>query len=142
MTDEHTRLRLEAANWTVRTLKGFIEQAGPLWTRREDGAWAYGLLCDATHLNPAARMHGGALVTLLDHAISTVAWEVCERAPCVTLQLDTQFLGAVREGQFAEARASVSHKTGSLVFMRGAVTVDGQAVLMAQAILKVLPTTR
>ena len=142
MTDEHTRLRLEAANWTERTLKGFIEQAGPLWTRREDGAWAYGLLCDTTHLNPAARMHGGARVTLLDHAISTVAWEACERAPCVTLQLDTQFLGAVREGQFAEARASVSHKTGSLVFMRGTVTVDGQAVLMAQAILKVLPTTR
>lgn len=142
MTDEHTRLRLEATKWTVRTLKGFIEQAGPLWTRREDGGWAYGLLCDATHLNPAARMHGGALVTLLDHAISTVAWEASERAPCVTLQLDTQFLGAVREGQFAEARASVSHKTGSLVFMRGAVTVDGQAVLMAQAILKVLPATR
>ncbi|WP_137920684.1 PaaI family thioesterase [Hydrogenophaga sp. 2FB] len=142
MTDEHTRIRLEATNWTVRTLKGFIEQAGPLWTRREDGGWAYGLLCDATHLNPAARMHGGALVTLLDHAISTVAWEACERAPCVTLQLDTQFLGAVREGEFAEARAGVSHKTGGLVFMRGAVTVDGQPVLMAQAILKVLPTTR
>lgn len=142
MTDEHTRMRLEAANWTVRTLKGFIEQAGPLWTRREESGWAYGLLCEATHLNPAARMHGGALVTLLDHAISTVAWEACDRTPCVTLQLDTQFLGAVREGQFAEARASVSHKSGSLVFMRGTVTVDGQPVLMAQAILKVLPTTR
>ncbi len=142
MTNEHTRQRLEAAHWTQRTLKGFIEQAGPWSTRREDGGWAYGLLCDATHLNPAARMHGGALVTLLDHAISTVAWEACDRAPCVTLQLDTQFLGAVREGQFAEARASVSHKTGSLVFMRGAVTVDGEPVLMAQAILKVLPTAR
>ena len=142
MMDEHTRMHLDAANWTVRTLKGFIEQAGPLWTRREDGGWAYGLLCEATHLNPAARMHGGALVTLLDHAISTVAWEACDRAPCVTLQLDTQFLSAVREGQFAEARASVSHKTGSLVFLRGAVTVDGEPVLMAQAILKVLPPAR
>jgi uncharacterized protein (TIGR00369 family) len=140
--NDNTRAYLESTGWTLRSLKGFIEVAGPLWTRREDGGWAYGLLCEAQHLNPAARVHGGALVTVLDHAISSVAWEACDRAPCVTLQLDTQFLGAVREGQFAEARALVSHRTGNLVFMRGSVQVDGQPVLMAQAILKVLSAPR
>lgn len=142
MMNDDTRTQLESAGWTRRSLKGFIEVAGPLWTRREDGGWAYGLLCEAQHLNPAARVHGGALTTLLDHAISSVAWEACDRAPCVTLQLDTQFLGAVSEGQFVEARALVSHRTGSLVFMRGSVQADGQAVLMAQAILKVLSAPR
>lgn len=142
MMNDNTRTQLESTGWTLRSLKGFIELAGPLWTRREDGGWAYGLLCEAQHLNPAARVHGGALVTVLDHAISSVAWEACDRAPCVTLQLDTQFLGAVREGQFAEARALVSHRTGNLVFMRGSVQVDGQPVLMAQAILKVLSAPR
>ena len=60
------------------------------------------MLFDQQHLNPAARVHGGALMTLLDHAISSTAWEACDRQPCVTVQMDTQFLGAVEAGQFAQ----------------------------------------
>jgi len=131
-------LQLEAQDWKVRTLPGFIETAGPLWTRREGDAWAYGILCGARHLNPAGVVHGGMLLTLLDHAISAVAWEASGRAPCVTVQLDTHFVGAVREGQFAEARAEVSHRTRHLVFMRGTVVAQGELMLSAQAILKVM----
>jgi uncharacterized protein (TIGR00369 family) len=142
MNPDDTRQRLASMGWRMRDLPGFIGQAGPLWTRREDAGWVYGLLCEARHLNPAARAHGGALVTLLDHAISTVAWEASDRAACVTLQLDTQFQGAVREGQFAQARAQVTHRTGGLIFLRGQVHADEQPVLVAQAILKVLPGVR
>ncbi|MGE0349296.1 PaaI family thioesterase [Hydrogenophaga sp.] len=144
MNDVHneTRTRLLAENWRMRELPGFMGLAGPLWTRREDAGWVYGLLCEARHLNPAARAHGGALMTLLDHAISTVAWEASDRAACVTLQMDTQFQGAVREGQFAQARAQVTHRTGSLIFLRGEVHADEQPVLLAQAILKVFPGAR
>ncbi len=129
--------RMQAANWKLRTLPGFIGSAGPLWTRREGEGWAYGLLAEARHLNPAGVVHGGALLTLLDHAMSTVAWEASGRLPCVTVALDTHFLQAVREGQFAEARAGVSHRTRSLVFMKGQLVVEGNAVLTGQAILKV-----
>lgn len=128
----------ESAGWKQRSLPGFIETAGPLWTRREATGWAYGFVCEARHLNPAQRVHGGALMTLLDHAISSVAWEATGRKPCVTLQLDNQFLAAVEAGQFAEARAVVTHQTGGLVFMRGSVTVGECQVLAAQAILKIL----
>ena len=142
MTPSDLITHLEAQHWKPRELAGFIGTAGPLWTRREDAGWAYGLLCDARHLNPAGRVHGGALVALLDHAISAVAWEACERTPCVTLQMDTHFQGAVREGQFIVARATVGHRTGSLVFMQGQVSGDDGPVLTAQAILKVLAPGR
>jgi uncharacterized protein (TIGR00369 family) len=135
-------LRLQAEGWKARDLPGFMGTAGPLWTRREGDGWAYGLLAEAKHLNPHGVVHGGALLALLDHAISTVAWEASARAPCVTIQLDTLFLAAVREGQFAEARASLSHRTGSLVFMRGDVMVGGTPVLGAQAILKAVSAAR
>jgi len=131
--------QLESAGWKPRTLPGFIENAGPLWTRREADGWAYAFVCEARHLNPAQRVHGGALMTLLDHAISSVAWEATGRRPCVTLQLDSQFLAAVEAGQFAEARARVTHQTRGLVFMQGTVSVGAQDVLVAQAILKILP---
>lgn len=128
----------QVSPWRKRALSGFIETAGPLWTRREEAGWAYGMACEARHLNPAGRMHGGALVTLLDHAISTVAWEASGRLPCVTVQLSTQFLGAVAPGQFIEARAQVSRQTRSLLFLHGTLSVEGEAVLTAQAVLRVL----
>jgi uncharacterized protein (TIGR00369 family) len=138
MTPEELVQRLVADGWKQRSLPGFIGAAGPLWTRREGDGWAYGLLPTAAHLNPADVVHGGALVTLVDHAISTVAWEASGRTACVTLQLDTHFIAAVREGQFIEARARVERRTRSLLFMRGGVTLEGEPVLGAQAIMKVV----
>lgn len=139
MDTDSTRERLAAEGWKPRALGGYIGAAGPLWTRRDEQGWRYGLLVDERHLNPAGVMHGGALTTLLDHVVSTVAWEACERKPCVTLQLDSQFLAAVKAGQFIEASASVRYRTRGLVFMQGqVVSADGQSVLSGQAILKVM----
>ena len=134
--------RLQAQGWKSRQLSGFMGHSGPLWTRREDDGWVYGLLAEDKHQNPAGVVHGGALATLIDHVVSTVAWEACDRQPCVTVQMDTQFLGAVEAGQFAQARASISHKTRGMVFLRGSIDVDGAPVLVAQAILKVLSNHR
>lgn len=123
--------------WKVLGLPGFMGQAGPLMSRRDAGEWVYGLQTTGTHLNPAGVVHGGALATLMDHALSTVAWEACGRVPCITLELNTHFLSAVRPGQLVEARATVTRRTRSLVFMQGQLTVNGDAVLSAQAIMKV-----
>ena len=130
--------RLQEQGWKPRQLGGFMGLAGPLWTRREGAGWVYGLLAEDRHLNPAGVVHGGALGTLIDHVLSTVAWEACDRTPCVTVQLDTHFLAEVRAGQFALARASVTARTGSLVFMEGSVQVEDRPVLVARAILKPL----
>ena len=128
----------QAAGWRPRELPGFIGLCGPLWTRKDGDTWLYGLLPDAGHLNPAGVVHGGALLTLMDHAMSAVAWEACERQACVTLDLSTQFLAAVRAGQGVEARAEVVRRTRQLVFMSGQLTVDGEPVLRGQAILKIV----
>ncbi len=133
---------LQEQGWKPRELGGFMGHSGPLWTRREGDGWAYGLLAEARHLNPAGVVHGGALATLIDHALSTVAWEACDRAPCVTVQLDTHFLAEVRAGQFAQARATVTARTGGMVFMEGLVQVDGRPVLAARAILKLARPSR
>ncbi|HTO51570.1 MAG TPA: PaaI family thioesterase [Burkholderiales bacterium] len=123
--------------WKPRTLGGFFGLLGPLWTRKEEGAWAYAFLPDESHVNPAGIVHGGMLTTLLDHTVSVVAWESVERRPCVTVQLDVQFIGAVRPGRLIEARARVVKRTASLVFVQGGLTVGGDEVATASAILKV-----
>ena len=133
-----TPQRLEAERWKARELTGHMGHIGPLWTRKEPEGWAYGLLAEAKHLNPVGVMHGGAISTLLDHVISSVAWEACGRLPCMTLQLDTHFIGPVRAGQLAQARAQLVQRTGSLAFLRGEVTVEGRAALTAQALMKIM----
>lgn len=134
-----TEASLIEQGWKRRELPGFIGNAGPLWTRQVEGRWVYGLLPAAVHLNPAGVVHGGALMTLVDHAMSAVAWEACERQTCVTLDISAQFIAAVREGQFVAARANVTRAARSLVFMAGDLAVNGAPVLRAQAILKVIP---
>jgi len=129
---------LAAVGWKARELPGFIHTAGPLWTRREDTGWAYGIVTGPAHANPAGLVHGGVLTTLLDHAISTVAWEAADRKPCVTVQLDTHFLAAARPGDFIEARARVLRAAASLVFMQGSLTSGGADIATATAVMKIL----
>ena len=124
-------------DWTPRQLPGFMGLAGPLWTRREGPGWAYGLQVQSQHLNPAGLLHGGALLTLMDHALSTIAWESAGRVPCLTLQLDSQFLGSAGEGDFVVVRAAPVHRTRGLIFLQGRATLGEAPVLQAQAIMKV-----
>jgi acyl-coenzyme A thioesterase PaaI-like protein len=122
--------------WKPHELPGFMGLAGPLWSRREDQGWAYGLQVQSQHLNPARMLHGGALLTLMDHALSTIAWQAAGRLPCLTLQLDSHFLASVAEGGFVEVRAHITQRTRSLMFLQGLASVEGAPVLQAQAIMK------
>ena len=78
------------------------------------------------------------LSTLLDHALSIIAWEANERKPCITVALDVQFLAAARPGDFVVARGRIVRQTASLVFAQGSLTVDAQQIATASAILKVM----
>ena len=126
------------SGWKSRSLEGFFGLVGPLWTRKEEGAWAYGFVAEKKHTNPAGIVHGGMLATLIDHALSAIAWEANDRHPCVTVQLDVQFLAAVQPGRLVEARGRIVRRTSSLVFMQGNLTVKSEEVATASAVLKVI----
>jgi uncharacterized protein (TIGR00369 family) len=127
-----------AHGWKARTLDGFIGAAGPLWTRREATGWAYAILAEEKHTNPAGIVHGGVLTTLLDHALSAIAWEANERRACVTVTLDVQFFASARPGDLIEARGRIVRQARSLVFMRGALSVSDGEIASAGAVLKVI----
>lgn len=129
------------AGWRRRTLDGFVQLVGPLWCRCDEGEWKYGFLTDARHANPARVVHGGLLATLMDHALSAIAWESVGRLPCVTIQLDTQFISAVQPGSFIVARGRITRQ-GTLVFMRGTLSVEENKVATGSAILKIITTAR
>ncbi len=126
------------SGWKPRSLEGFFGLVGPLWTRKEEGAWAYGFVAEKKHTNRAGTVHGGMLATLIDHALSAIAWEANDRRPCVTVQLDVQFVAAVQPGRLVEARGRTVRRTSRLVFMQGSLTVEGEEVATASAVLKIV----
>ena len=123
--------------WTPRTLPGFAGLVGPLWTRREGDGWAYAILVEDRHANPAGLAHGGLVSTLADHALSVIAWEANARRPCITVALDVRFLAPARPGDLLVARGRVVRQTGSLAFLEGRVTVGDIEVATATAIMSV-----
>ena len=128
--------------WKRRTLPDFIGLAGPLWTRKQGDSWEYGILAEQKHVNPAGIVHGGMLMTLLDHALSAIAWEANGRKPLVTVALDVQFLAPARPGDLVAATGRIVRQTSSLVFLQGSLAVDGQQIAVASAILKLTGADR
>ena len=123
--------------WKERQLAGFFQLVGPLWTRKEGDSWGYAFLAQEKHANPAGMVHGGMLTTLLDHALSALAWEANARKPCVTVALDVHFLQPARPGDFIEARGRILRQTSSLVFLQGGLSVQERDIAAASAILKI-----
>jgi uncharacterized protein (TIGR00369 family) len=137
-TTNLTAQDLESQGWRRRELPGFAGLVGPLWTRQDESGWSYGILAGPEHLNPAGLVHGGLIMSLLDHALSTIAWAATDRRVCVTVQMDTQFLAGARAGQFLLAQGRVTRATSSLVFMNGRITVDDKDICAGSSILKIL----
>ena len=126
--------------WKTLKSKGFFAEVGPLWSRRLNEGWEYGLLVEPRHENGVGVVHGGMLVTLLDQAISLVAWAANEQQPCTTIHLDTHFVAPSVAGDFIVARGEVVRKTSSLIFLRGALSVNDKQIMYGQGIMKILLT--
>lgn len=138
MSESTTIERLQAEGWRLRELEGYIENSGPLWCRKVGDDWRYGMLVDERHLNRAGVAHGGMLMTLFDHASSSIAWESASRRICVTVQISVHLHLAVKASCFVEAYAGVVRRTRDLIFIDGGLTVGGAKVLTGHTIHKVI----
>ena len=110
---------------------------GVPWAKRLPDGWRYGMLTTPDHVNPAGAVHGGILMTFADHTLGLYVWEAADRAPNVTIQLNTHFLGAVKPGDFLELRGEVTRATGTMVFVRGTIHVGDRPVLAMDGIWRV-----
>jgi uncharacterized protein (TIGR00369 family) len=123
--------------WKARELPGFFGRVGPLWTKREDESWAYGVLATAAHTNPAGIVHGGMLTTLADMllVLGASAQTGLSRY-MVTVNLSCDFIAPAMEGSWIEGRLKVLRSTRSLVFCQGSLEADGALVLRLSGIAK------
>lgn len=98
-----------------------------------------GTLTADAHGFPTSRgpvVHGGALATLADEALATVAFTLAaEGETTVTADLKVDFLRPGKPGTLV-ARARVSHRTKRLAFCQATVEhPDGEVVAEARAVI-------
>lgn len=125
-------------HWTRREFKGIPASLGALWTRRDEGGWHYGVQLDASHANAQGFIHGGVLMTFMDHALSLLVWEATGRAMSSTMQLDSHFLSALRPPAFVELEAEILRQGRNRIFARGILQVAGTAVMAATGVWHVV----
>jgi acyl-coenzyme A thioesterase PaaI-like protein len=87
------------AGWKIVKPIGFGELVGPIW---RNGDARFGVLVEAKHLNFADIVHGGMLITLADQAMGMTALRATGNKPHATIELNMQFVSAVRLNEFVK----------------------------------------
>jgi len=125
---------LAPGDWTRREMKGIPASLGALWTHRDENGWHYGVQLDQSHVNAQGFVHGGVLMTFMDHGLSLMVWEAVGRAMSSTIQLDSHFLAPVRPPAFVELDGQILKQGRTLVFVRGVLRVAGKDVMQATGV--------
>ncbi|MEO1135759.1 MAG: PaaI family thioesterase [Pseudomonadota bacterium] len=114
----------------------FSGRAGPYYFRREGGPAGVGFFAKAHHANLGGIVHGGALLTLADMAL----WDICRREVGVfngvTVTLNAEFVGAGPVGAFIEATGDMVKAGRKLMFARGLIAANGEALMSFSGTLK------
>lgn len=117
----------------------FMAAIGPVEAARDDdGGYVYALQTGEDHANALGSIHGGVICSLLDHALALVAWNAADRAPTVTVQMDTRFAAPARPGARLEARAKLRSRSGSMLFLDAEVTEAGRVIGLASGVMKIV----
>ena len=131
----------------VALMDPFEAHVGPFFEKRAhvDGPgfdgngelWA-AFYIDERHVNASGICHGGMSMTFADATLGTLAWNINERRPCVTLSMQTTFMRAGRKGDLVEVRPEIVRKTRSILFVRGTFMCGDAALFQATSLWKVV----
>ena len=124
----------------LRNQRGFSAHVGAMYVRKplNGHTLAFGFRVEPHHLNQGGVVHGGMLVTFIDHALGAYVHTAAGRKPCSTISLDCNFVAPGREGDWIECTGEIGRVTSSLVFMEGKLTANGRVLMQAKGIWKVL----
>src|SRR3984957_19062422 len=125
-----------AANgWKRIEGHNFGELVGPIWRR---GDARFGIVAADKHLNHIGRVHGGMLTTFADQAMGMTGRRATGEKPHATIEINMQFIGAVKVGDFVEAHCEIVRETRSLLFIESKLKVGSRIVATASGIWKIL----
>ncbi|TDD37708.1 PaaI family thioesterase [Actinomadura sp. KC06] len=89
--------------------------------------------------NPGGTVHGGYIAMILDNAVCLAATSTCEHfMPMLTLNLNVDYLRAVRTGETFTVTGTCVHAGGTRMVSNAAIA-DARGRTLAQASASVIP---
>jgi len=122
----------------TRLVDPFEIYVGPVFEQGGVGAKRFAFRADERHLNRRGVVHGGMLMTFADAALGQAAWDATDRAPSVTLNMQSHFLRGVVKDDLVEVVPIITRKTRALVFIRGDFKVKDEVVMTVSSVWKLL----
>ncbi|HUO90917.1 MAG TPA: PaaI family thioesterase [Rhizomicrobium sp.] len=122
----------------TRLIDPFEIHVGPVFEQGAKGARKFAFRVDDRHVNMRGVVHGGMFMTFADAALGQAAWDACDHADCVTLNMQCHFLAPAKKGDLVEVVPVLTRRTRSLIFLRGDFTVADAPVFTASSVWKVL----
>jgi len=112
----------------------------PIYARITPTAYILGLIIGEPHTNSRGLLHGGVIAALADNAMGlSCALGYPEPRPLVTINLNVDYLGLAKLGQWLEVTTGFVQPGGTLAFASCLVTADGKPCAKASATFRVLP---
>ena len=116
----------------------FELHVGPIFEQGPKGARHFAFIVDERHVNMRGVIHGGMLMSFADAVLGQAAWDACDHAACVTLNMQSQFIAPARAGDLVEVTPVLTRRTRSLMFLRGDFTVGGETIYTVSSVWKLL----
>lgn len=130
--------QLQRDGWELHSDEGFVGLVGPFVKRTDDQGLIFGFPTLDKHRNHGGVVQGGALITFADRALGFAARAATKATRTATVQMNVQFVDAVKIGEFVQARPVVTRATKQIVFMDTTLTVGLRIVAKAQGVWKIL----
>jgi len=124
-----------AHGWERVQGHNFGELVGPIWRR---GDALFGFIAGDKHRNHIGIVHGGMLMTFADQAMGMTGRRSTGEKPHATIELNMQFVGTVKVGDFVEAHCDVVRQTRSILFVASKLKVGSRIVATGSGIWKIL----
>lgn len=115
----------------------FESQSGPFYFIEEDGGRVRcAFRAQKKHMNGGGFMHGGCMMTFADFALFALAWRHLQDSYAVTVSLNGEFVNAGAVGDLVEATGEVVKAGGSMIFVRGMLSVAGKPLMTFSGVIK------
>ncbi|PHR59731.1 MAG: thioesterase [Robiginitomaculum sp.] len=129
----------EFAGWKTWKNEAFEHiSAGPFYFTEDEKGARCAFRVRPKHLNAGGVVHGGCMMTFADYALFAIAHNDMNGLHGVTVSFAAEFIRGPVVGDLVEARGEVLRAGGSLVFVRGIISVDGNICLNFSGTIKKL----
>jgi len=122
-------------------MAGFNQEIGPFYRLPNDGdgdAKRFAFVVAERHMNAAGSVHGGMLMAFTDMAMSQTARAGTPATGSNTITLNCDFVGPARLHDVIEARARVTRRARTVVFLSAELFANDRLILVANGLWKVI----